>query len=347
MELRTQSDKLYSAFALKEKDEARKKGGRFRTLRHLAEGKSFSGADAAILSQILEVSQKQLNLIETEGWAVDESGLSELLGHLGTHIRVMHLAAQGKLVTENETIKELVNPLEVNGALESEIRRLQDQYDVLLNGKATKPNMPNLDISEVKTVDWYDQNSEEYYRRSTPVNMEEQYLRFLEFVPPGGLILDAGCGVGRDTRFFIKRGYRVVSFDASRRMVDICRRYPFSYCNHMSFNQLEYVEAFDGIWANASLLHVSEAELSGIFWRFCNAIKTDGVLYISLKTSQGSKSNNGRVTHLYDEEDIINMAKQELSLSLERSWSNTSSLEEDDSEFMNLIFRKKDFIKKV
>lgn len=130
-------------------------------------------------------------------------------------------------------------------------------------------------------------------------------------------------------------------------MVDLCKKYPFSYCNHMSFDQLEYVEAFDGIWANASLLHVSEEKLPGIIWRFCNAIKTDGVLYMSLKASQGSESRNGRKTYLYRKEDIISIVEQELSLSLQDSWLNISSLSEDDSEFINFIFMKKDYIKKV
>src|SRR5262249_8509426 len=34
----------------------------------------------------------------------------------------------------------------------------------------------------------------------------------------GGRILDAGCGAGRDTRYFIERGFMVVSFDASEGM---------------------------------------------------------------------------------------------------------------------------------
>src|SRR3712207_7267921 len=44
--------------------------------------------------------------------------------------------------------------------------------------------------------------------------------RFLRRVRPGGRILDAGCGTGRDALAFVQRGFEVVAFDASAEMVD-------------------------------------------------------------------------------------------------------------------------------
>src|SRR6185295_6969534 len=56
-ELRTQSRILYSKFALELRPESeRETGKRFRTLRHLLEGKSLARQDKELLIQILGIS---------------------------------------------------------------------------------------------------------------------------------------------------------------------------------------------------------------------------------------------------------------------------------------------------
>ena len=50
--------------------------------------------------------------------------------------------------------------------------------------------------------------------------MTEHYEKFLLLVPIGGLIIDAGCGSGRDSKFFLDNGCRVKAFDVSAAMVD-------------------------------------------------------------------------------------------------------------------------------
>jgi ubiquinone/menaquinone biosynthesis C-methylase UbiE len=40
--------------------------------------------------------------------------------------------------------------------------------------------------------------------RSVVLNLTPLYARFLEQLPAGGSILDAGCGSGRDTRAFLE-----------------------------------------------------------------------------------------------------------------------------------------------
>jgi len=51
--------------------------------------------------------------------------------------------------------------------------------------------------------------------------MSALYARFLESVPLAGLLLDAGCGSGRDSKAFLAMGYRVCAFDASPALVEM------------------------------------------------------------------------------------------------------------------------------
>jgi SAM-dependent methyltransferase len=50
------------------------------------------------------------------------------------------------------------------------------------------------------------------------------------------------------------------------------------------FEDLDDVAAYDGIWANASLLHVPRAGLPNVLARVHRALKPGGVLYASFKS---------------------------------------------------------------
>jgi hypothetical protein len=97
-ELRFESKVLYDVFALTEKEEAVRNNSYFRTITHLADGKLFSDQDKALLSEIVEISRKQLTLIEKEGWTVTNFNLTELIGQLGAHIRILIMAYESKLM---------------------------------------------------------------------------------------------------------------------------------------------------------------------------------------------------------------------------------------------------------
>ena|SRR5205807_552927 len=65
------------------------------------------------------------------------------------------------------------------------------------------------------TVTYYERHADSFLSATVHVDLGSLYEPFLALVPEGGLILDAGCGSGRDSRAFLERGYRVRAFDAS------------------------------------------------------------------------------------------------------------------------------------
>src|SRR6516225_8744251 len=85
-----------------------------------------------------------------------------------------------------------------------------------------------------------------------PVDMSDLYAPFLREIPPGGRILDAGCGSGRDSRAFTRLGYEVVSIDASRQMVLAASKLTGQAAILKRFDEIEFEAEFDGIWACAS-----------------------------------------------------------------------------------------------
>src|SRR5687768_2044435 len=104
------------------------------------------------------------------------------------------------------------------------------------------------------------------------VDLAHLYRPFLELVPSGGRILDAGCGPGRDSKRFLDRGYDVVSFDAADRMVELATARTGRRALLLRFQDINFSHEFDGIWACASLLHVPFTDLALVFSRMMIAM---------------------------------------------------------------------------
>ena len=52
---------------------------------------------------------------------------------------------------------------------------------------------------------------------------------------------------------------------------------------NISFQEMEFENEFDGIWASASLLHIPRTSINDVFSRFKKALKQYGILYASFK----------------------------------------------------------------
>lgn len=69
-----------------------------------------------------------------------------------------------------------------------------------------------------KTIDYYNKHTREFIDRTIEADMSFCQKKFIRLLEPGGLILDAGCGSGRDSKFFLGNGFRVQAMDASIKM---------------------------------------------------------------------------------------------------------------------------------
>ena len=61
-----------------------------------------------------------------------------------------------------------------------------------------------------------------------------------------------------------------------------------------TFSDFGEVEAYDGVWCCASLLHVPAAELPACFARLWRALRPGGCLYVSFKLGVGEREHAGR-----------------------------------------------------
>lgn len=144
------------------------------------------------------------------------------------------------------------------------------------------------------TLDYYNQHGEPFVQRTRHIDMRDLYKPFLQHLSENAYVLDAGCGSGRDSRYFIEQGYRVLAIDGSETLVAMASDYIGQPVSLMRFDQLDIHETFDGIWACASLLHLPRADLPDIFARFIAALKVNGVWHLSFQWGTSERQASGR-----------------------------------------------------
>lgn len=154
-------------------------------------------------------------------------------------------------------------------------------------------------------IEYYNRNADSFYQNSVGADMSEWRNRFLKYIPDGGRILDAGCGSGRDSKAFIKEGFSVVAFDASREMCKKASELLGQEVWQIRFDEMNFDEEFDGVWACASLLHSNEKELPEILSKIYKALKNNGTLYVSFKYGEGVIQRDDRTFIDFTEKSII------------------------------------------
>lgn len=193
--------------------------------------------------------------------------------------------------------------------------------------------------SEDSTHRYYEDKAEEYLARTSQLDMESLYKPFLELIPAGGTILDAGCGPGRDTLSFLKKGFQVTAFDASAKMVELASKQTGVAAFQMRFQELKYEQEFDGIWACASLLHVPFCELEDVLTRFRRALKTGGICFMSFKQGNGERFEDGRRFIDFTEATLQQKLADISGLSILRTWGTEDQAGRSGVQWVNALIR--------
>ncbi|PVZ15386.1 MULTISPECIES: bifunctional 2-polyprenyl-6-hydroxyphenol methylase/3-demethylubiquinol 3-O-methyltransferase UbiG [unclassified Pseudomonas] len=109
------------------------------------------------------------------------------------------------------------------------------------------------------------------------------------------VILDFGCGPGRDLSALKARGHSPVGLDGCAAFVAMARE--ASGCEVWEQNFLGLAlpaEHFDGVFANASLFHVPSQELPRVLAELHATLKPGGVLFSSNPRGEGQEGFKGQ-----------------------------------------------------
>lgn len=135
------------------------------------------------------------------------------------------------------------------------------------------------------TSSFYNDNAAVYAARKR--NLPRSRLdAFLAALPAGASILELGCGAGQDAAYMISRGFAVTPTDGSTELAKQAEALIGRPVQILRFETLDIEDAHDGVWAEASLLHVPRAALPDVFDRIQRALKDGGLFHASFKAGE-------------------------------------------------------------
>ena len=194
-------------------------------------------------------------------------------------------------------------------------------------------------ISQDTTLSWYRENAIQYAEETRNSLVLDALWEFLSRMKEGGTILDYGSGSGRDSAYFINKGFSVDSLDGSAEMKAQAERLFGIKVKLSSFLSLEEKEKYDGIWAQASILHLEEHDLRVALTLIERSLKRDGVFYSSFRKGEEDGYENGRWYTNMTERRFLSFLPA--SLYVEKIWESQDVRPGVSRTWLSIICRKK------
>lgn len=191
------------------------------------------------------------------------------------------------------------------------------------------------------TIDFYNAQAKQYVAETLDLDVSNIRNLFLDFLTKGSHILDLGCGSGRDSRFFIDHGYSVTAVDASSELATYASAVIGKTVENRSFQELDYSERFDGIWACASLLHCPKSEMGCVMRRIIKALKPNGILYMSFKYGSDERvDERERFFNDYTEATMSKLLSEYPELQIIEIFTETKTLRSGFQTWLNIFAKK-------
>ncbi len=165
------------------------------------------------------------------------------------------------------------------------------------------------------TLAFYAKEAADYAQRARQQS-HPKLQSFLDLLKPGAKILELGCGGGQDAAVMLKQGFDVRPTDGCPKLAQQAAALLGIRVTVMRFDALEDSEAYNGVWANACLLHVPMHALPNVLRRVYRALKPDGIFDASYKAGDGEgRDSFGRYYNFPSRDALLSAYRQAASWS--------------------------------
>ncbi len=193
------------------------------------------------------------------------------------------------------------------------------------------------------TLNYYDMYAEDYRKEWTDKFISEYDFDvpdiFLNYLEPGSYILDFGCGVGRDIKYFLDKGYKVKGIDGSKEMCKIATEVVDQDIECINFLDINYDNEFDGVFCCASLLHLNNDDLMMVLKKLYLSLKSNGILFVSFKYGENDRYKGIRYFNDMTEDKFLNICNKLDLFDVLKVWQN--DVYDGHKGFILFILRKK------
>lgn len=190
------------------------------------------------------------------------------------------------------------------------------------------------------SIEYYEKKADEYVLATINADVSRLYKEFEGNIKKGCRILDIGCGSGRDSKYFIEKGYDVVAIDPSPTMCEKTKMLSGVVTYIQRAEELEFENEFDAVWACASLLHVSRENQRQTLILICRSLKPEGILYCSWKYGTQDREENGRHFTDLNERELLILLSDISNFKLIKMWRTDDARPENKQQWLNVLLRK-------
>jgi SAM-dependent methyltransferase len=138
-----------------------------------------------------------------------------------------------------------------------------------------------------ETQETYDVIAAEYARRNATVDPQglDDAGALAARLPPGSLVVDAGCGPGREIALLREHGLRVIGLDMSGGQL---RAGGLSGVAQADMRRLPVrAGSVDAVWCRAALLHVARDDVRAVLDEFARVVRPRGELCLAVAEGDG------------------------------------------------------------
>ena len=176
-------------------------------------------------------------------------------------------------------------------------------------------------MSDPETLSVYATRAAEYDSLVQSDGPTADMQRFMDNVTPGGRVLDIGCGPGAAAGYMAAAGFQAEAWDPVPEMLAMAAARPGVAARQAGYGDLTAEAAYDGIWANFSMLHTPLADWPAQFAAVHRALVPGGLFHFGTKLGQGEHRDSiGRLYSYMDAEPLKSLlAETGFTLAFERT----------------------------
>ena len=193
-----------------------------------------------------------------------------------------------------------------------------------------------------ETINSYNKNAKEFskkFQELTDLKRRHEFSRFISLLS-GKDILDLGCGSGDHSDYFAKQGLNVTCIDISEEMIKLCKEKGLNALV-MDIENLKFDDnAFDGVWAVTSLLHIPKLKLPSVIDKLHLILKDKGILHVCVKEGKGEglikdkEFDSQRFFSFWEKEGLLKLFEKKFSL------IEFGKVRLGHTEFLQFFFKK-------
>lgn len=196
-------------------------------------------------------------------------------------------------------------------------------------------------MSDKETRAVYDAKAQDYAELTASAARAPDLLRFMDLLPKGGIVLDLGCGPGAHAATLADAGFETHAWDASEQMVALAAKAPNVHAKQATFDDLNAQTAYDGIWANFSLLHADPDKFDMHLVQISTALTSGGYFHIGMKTGTGTKRDPlGRRYTYVTKDDLTTRLKTSGFAPIEDRTGSDVGLDGVTADWVTILARK-------